>query len=235
MIAPNPGLSLSATAPGNNRPHDTRLSPKGWLSALNWRYAVKQYDPARRIDEATWQALQESLVLAPSSIGLQPSRFFVVEDKEVRARLREASWGQTPVTDADRFVVFAARTGFSETDIDRYIARVAEVRNLTVESLAGLKQMAMSILARPEAERDEWTARQTYIALGTLVSAAAALGVDATPMEGFDPAQYDAILGLREKGYRAVAAVALGFRSPDDKYGYLPKVRFPREELVRRV
>ncbi len=235
MIAPNPETVLSETNTVNGRPGSTLLSPDGWLSALNRRYAVKQYDPTRRIDDATWNALEESLVLAPSSIGLQPYTFLVIDDKDVRARLWEASWGQTPVTEADRFVVFAARVGFSEADIDRYVARVAEVRGLPVASLAGLKQSAMSVLSRPEAVRDEWTARQAYIALGTFVSAAAALGVDTTPMEGFDPAQYDAILGLGAQGYRAVAAAAAGFRSPDDKYGHLPKVRFPRPELVRHI
>ena len=233
MTAQNSG-TLSVPTGATRVPHTT-LSPDDWLAALKWRYAVKQYDPTRRIDAATWNALEESLVLAPSSAGLQPYTFFVIDDKDVRARLREASRDQSPVTEADKFVVFAARVNFSEADVDRFVHRVAAVRDIPVASLEGLRNMGIRTTKRPVAVRDEWTARQTYIALGTFISAAAALGVDATPMEGFDPAQYDAILGLSDKGYRAVAVAAAGYRSPDDKYGHLPKVRFPRAEVVRHI
>jgi nitroreductase len=229
MIALNPNIKLE-TAQGN-----AIASPRELLAALNWRYAVKQYDPSRRIDDATWRALEETLVLAPSSVGLQPWKFLVVDDPAVRARLREASYGQPQITDAARIVVFAARAGFSETDVDRHVARVAEVRGTTVEALAGLKGSAMTIVARPEADRDAWAARQAYIALGGFLTAAAVLGVDATPMEGIDPARYDEILGLPAQGYHALAVAAAGHRSPEDKYATLPKVRFPGAEVVTHV
>lgn len=216
-------------------PYTPALGPDAWLAAQNARYAVKQYDPARTIDDATWDALEQTLVLTPSSAGLQPWKFTVVDDPAVRARLRDASYGQSPVTDAARFVVFAARTGFSEADVDRFIARMAAVRGVSAASLAGLKGMAMGVVARPEADRDAWAARQAYIALGNFLAGAAALGVDATPMEGFDPDAYDAILGLKEQGYHAFAAAAAGYRSPEDKYAGLPKVRFARETVIEHV
>src|SRR5690606_4665538 len=143
-------------------------------------YAVKKYDPDRKIEASLWDALEESLVLAPSGIGLQPWKFFVVDDPATRARLREASYGQPQITDAARLVVLAARTGYSEADVDRFIARVAEVRGTTVEALAGLKQSAMNVAGMPEADRDAWTASQAHIALGYFIASAAALGVDAT-------------------------------------------------------
>jgi nitroreductase len=226
---------MIALNPQHTRGENAILSPADLTAALNWRYAVKQYDASRPIEGATWDALEEALVLTPSSVGLQPWHFIVVDDKAVRARLREASWGQPQVTDADKFVVLAARVDFSEADVDRFIARIAQVRGVSIESLAGLKGMAMGVVARPQADRDAWSARQTYIALGTLLTAAATLGVDATPMEGLDTAAYDDILGLTAKGYRTFAAAAVGYRAHDDKYATLPKVRFAREDVVKHV
>ena len=224
---------MIALNPETNAPAIT--SPRGLLSALNWRYAVKKYDTSRPIDDATWDALEETLVLAPSGIGLQPWKFFVIDDPAVRARLREASYGQPQITEAAKLIVFASRVGYSEADVDRFIARVAEVRNQPLEALAGLRAAAMSVVARPQADRDVWAARQAYIALGTFVTAAAALGVDASPMEGLDPAAYDVILGLQEKGYHTLAVAAAGYRSSEDKYGALAKVRFARDVVIEHV
>lgn len=238
MIALNPNTNpadLARPEQDADRAANARVTPESLLAGLNWRYATKQYDSSRKLDDATWNALRQALVLAPSSVGLQPWKFIVVEDKAVRARLREAAWGQSPVTDADKFVVFAARAGFDESDVDRFMARTAQVRGVTVESLDGFRQMAMSVVARPEAERDTWASRQAYIALGTLVTAAAVLGVDTTPMEGFNPAAFDEILGLKEKGYRSYAAAAVGYRAQEDKYATLPKVRFAQEDVVEYV
>lgn len=238
MIALNPQANLdTAQIPeqGAVRAENAITSPENLLSALNWRYAVKKYDTARAIDAATWDALEEVLTLTPSGIGLQPWKFLVIDDPALRARLREASYGQPQITEAAKLVVFASRTGYSEADVERFIARVAEVRNQTPESLAGLKAAALSVVARPEADRDIWAARQTYIALGNFLTAAASLGVDASPMEGLEPARYDEILGLREKGYHTLAVAAAGYRSSEDKYAALPKVRFVRGEVVEHV
>jgi len=239
MIALNPDTKLTTSedlsAKTRTLHENAVATPAEIVTALKWRYAVKQYDAARTIDEATWDALQQTLELAPSSVGLQPYKFFVIDNKDVRAKLREASWGQPQVTDADKFIVFAARTGFNEADVDRVMARVAQVRGVPVESLAGYKGMAMGIVARPEAERDAWAARQAYIAFGSLLTTASALGVDATPMEGLDAAAYDTILDLKAKGYHTFAAIALGYRSADDKYATLPKVRFAREDILEHV
>jgi nitroreductase len=206
------------------------------LDALNWRYAVKKFDPERPIDAGTWNALEEALVLTASGIGLQPWKFLVIDDHALRARLREASYGQPQITEADKLVVFAARTGYSAADVDRFVARVAEVRGLSLESLAGLRNAALSaVVRRPEADRDAWAARQPYIALGNFLTSAALLGVDACPMEGFEPAKYNALLGLDAQGYTAVAVAAAGYRSAEDRYGSLAKVRFPRDEVLTHV
>ncbi|MBS1766384.1 MAG: NAD(P)H-dependent oxidoreductase [Acidobacteria bacterium] len=210
------------------------LSPDALVETLNWRYATKKFDASKGIDAATWAALEEALVLSPSSYGLQPWKFIVVQDPAIRGQLKAQSWGQGQVVDAARFVVFTHRTDLSEADIDRHLARIVEVRGVTMESLAGYRQMMLGNLVQgpKHATIADWTARRAYIALGQLMTAAAALGVDATPMEGLDTKAYDQILGLEGSGYATVMACALGHRAEDDAYAKLPKVRFAKEELV---
>lgn len=209
--------------------------PSELVKRLNWRYAVKKFDPARKIPDETWNALEEALVLSPSSYGLQPWKFFVVDDPKVRAQLRAASWDQTQITDASRLVVFAGRKDFAEADIDRHLARIADVRKADPASLAPIKQMMAGVLKKPADVLRAWIARQVYIALGNFLASAAALGVDACPMEGFDPAQYDAILGLPAKGYTALVVATAGHRSADDAYARAAKVRYPKHELVTHI
>jgi nitroreductase len=211
---------------------DTQL-----LEALRWRYATKAFDPNRKLPAATWNTLREALVLSPSSFGLQPYRFIVVNDPATRAKLMPHAWGQRQVVDASHFIVFAARTTMTEAEIDRFVSRIIEVRGGSREALAGYRQMMTGSLLGDDAKAriPHWTARQCYIALGNLLTSAALLGVDACPMEGFVPAEFDRILGLPAQGYAAVVCCALGYRSADDKYATVPKVRFPAEELVQTV
>ncbi len=207
------------------------------LASLNWRYATKVFDPARKISAATWVALEDALVLAPSSFGLQPYRFLVVRDTALRAKLRPHSWDQSQVTDASHFVVFLARTEIVAGDIAHLIDRIAEVRGQPATALAGYRQVMEGSLLN-EARKPhlhDWASRQAYIAMGQLMTAAAVLGIDTCPMEGFDPSKYDELLGVRKEGYATIAAVALGYRAESDKYASLPKVRFPKAELIKTV
>lgn len=213
------------------------LAPQQLLSAFQWRYATKAFDPARKIDATTWQALEESLVLSPSSYGLQPYRFLVVTSEKVRAELLPQSWGQRQVVDASHLVVFTARTQLSAADVDRFIARNTEVRGVPAEALKTYRDMMVGDLVKgPRAAViHEWAARQAYIAFGNLLTSAALLGVDACPLEGIVPTEYDRILGLKDSGYATVVAAALGYRAPQDKYASLPKVRFPARELIQHI
>lgn len=213
------------------------IAPDQLLEQLNWRYATKQFDPARRIPAAEWSALEESIRLAPSSLGVQPWAFVVVNDPEVRKQLREASWGQPQITDASHIVVFAAKKDITVTDVDHYMDRVAEVRGVSTSDLAGFRGMIVgSVLdGKDDTVRAIWNSRQVYIPIGVLLTSAALLGLDACPMEGINPAEYDRILGLEEKGLTALAVVAVGYRSPEDKYALLPKVRYPAGEVLLHV
>lgn len=213
------------------------VPPAQLLAALNWRYATKSFDAARRIPDDVWAALEQTLVLTPSSFGLQPYRFLVVQDPAVRAKLLPHSWGQKQVVDAPHFVVLAARTSMDETAIDAFLQRTCDVRGVTRESLAGYRGMMTGMLLSEgfKAQVPHWAAHQAYIALGNLMTAAALVGVDACPMEGLVPAEYDKLLGLPGSGFGTVVACALGYRTASDKYATLPKVRFAASELVRHV
>jgi len=207
------------------------------LTSLRWRYATKVFDPARKISAATWAALEDTLVLAPSSFGLQPWRFLVVGDTAIRAKLRPHSWDQAQVTDASHFVVFLARTEITAGDIAHLIERTAEVRGQPVAALAPYRQIMEGNLLTDarKPHLHDWAARQAYIAMGQLMTAAAVLGIDTCPMEGFDPSKYDEILGVRKDGYATLAAVALGYRAEGDKYATLPKVRYPKAEVIKTI
>ena len=207
------------------------------IDQLNWRYATKQYDPARKISAADWATLEEALVLSPSSLGLQPWAFLVVDDPAVRARLMAASYGQPQVTDASHLVIFTTKINVGEADIDAHVRRTAEVRGIPVESLAGLRTMAVRSIVQGmnDTERRIWAANQAYIALGNLVTSAALLGIDATPMEGIEKSRYDDILGLKVRGLTTSVIATLGYRAEGDKYASTPKVRFAREQVVQHV
>jgi nitroreductase len=206
-------------------------------AALDWRYATKQFDPAKKIPADVWSALEHALVSAPSSFGLQPWKFIVVTDPAVKAQLRPVSWNQPQVTDCSHHVVFAVRKGVDAVWVDRFLARQVELRGGTVEALAAYRGMMTGFLEKVTAagQLDAWASKQIYIALGQFMAAAALLGVDACPMEGISPPAYDEILGLAGTEYATVVSCAVGYRSATDKYATAAKVRFPVADLVRHV
>ncbi|MCP9926682.1 NAD(P)H-dependent oxidoreductase [Cyanobium sp. CH-040] len=210
------------------------LAPDDLLPALHWRYATKAFDAGRRIPAETWAALEQSLVLSPSSYGLQPWKFLVIDDPGLRAELRPHSWNQSQVTDASHLVVFLAQRTVSEADLDRLISATSAARGVSPEQLAGYRElMAKDLVHGPRSERiGTWASNQVYIALGTFMTAAALLGVDTCPIEGFSPPDYDRILGLEASLYRSAVVCAAGYRSSEDKYATLTKVRYPASELI---
>lgn len=213
------------------------ITPDSLLSTLRWRYAVKQFDPSRKIDPATWSALEESLVLSPSSFGLQPWKFIVVDNPAIREELAALSWGQRQVADASHLVVFTVRHPLTIDDVRRHILRTAEVRSVPAAQLASFEQIVSDFITNMPfgLELRSWSTRQVYIAMGNFMTAAALLGVDTCPMEGLDPAGYDRVLGLEGSGFFTVAACPAGYRSENDKYATLPKVRFPLDQVITHL
>jgi nitroreductase len=211
--------------------------PQQLLEALNWRYATKVFDATKKIPADLWSALEQSLVLTPTSYGLQPYQFLVVQDAAKRAALLPNSWGQKQVVDCSHFVVFTARTEMTAADVDKLVARISSVRGVPAESMTPYWNMMIGdVVNGPRGKvAHEWATRQTYIALGNIMTCAAVLGVDACPMEGLNPVEYDKILGLNGSGYQTVVACALGYRAASDKYAQLAKVRYPLNDLIRVI
>lgn len=214
----------------------TPISPATLVEALHWRYATQKFDPVKKIPDATWQALEEALVLTPSSIGLQPWKFFVVTDGALKERLKPAAWNQSQVADCSHFLVFTVRKDLGAAHVDRHVERMVEVRGVARETLTKFEQMAVRNLekARAEGRLDTWQTHQVYIALGSFMTASALLGVDTCPMEGFQPALFDEILGIAGSEYASVVACAAGYRAADDKYAVTRKVRFKHDDVIVR-
>jgi nitroreductase len=211
------------------------IHPDHLLEALNWRYATKKFDPARKISDADWTAIEDALVLAPSSFGLQPWRFYLVKNPALLAQLPEHSWNQTQPVDCSHFVVFAQRKNLSNSDVDTFIQRVADVRGAAKESLEGYRGMMAGFVktATEQGWLNPWAARQVYIALGQAMTAAALLGIDTCALEGINPAKYDEILGITNEGYTALCGLAFGYRSPEDGYATMKKVRYAKQDVIR--
>ena len=208
------------------------------LEQLNWRYAVKRFDSSRKIPDEDWSTLEKALLLAPSSYGLQPWKFYVVTDESVKQELRAYSYDQPQIVECSHLVVISALKDAGANDIERYLDRIIEVRDTPKEELEVLRGMMYGSqkAARENGALNDWSSRQCFIALGFLLSAAAMRGIDACPMEGFVPAEYDKSLGIDGDGYFSVVACTLGYRDPkEDWLGKLEKVRYDPSEVFKRI
>ncbi|MFO1486194.1 MAG: NAD(P)H-dependent oxidoreductase [Verrucomicrobiaceae bacterium] len=204
------------------------------ITALNWRYATKVFDPTKKIPADTWAALEESLVLTPSSFGLQPWKFLIVQDQELREKLVPHTWKQRQVADCSHLVVMMVKKSLSVEDVDAFITRMAEVRGGTADSLAGFRKMVVGIQSQGYMSKD-WAKMQAYIALGQFMTACALLNIDTCPMEGFVPEKYDEILGLETQGFTTAVLCPAGYRHSDDKYAVLPKIRFKNGDVITHM
>ncbi len=205
------------------------------LDQLNKRYATKLFDPNKKIPVADLEKLLEAIRLSASSLGLQPYKVLIVEDPGIRQKLRQVAWDQSQITDASQLLVFAVDYDFNEEDADDYINLVSKTRNTDLESLAGYSAMVKGSLQRPADQLESWLTKQAYIALGFGLVTAAHMGIDSCPMEGFDTDAFDQILDLQKLGLKSKIVLAVGYRSKEDKYQYLPKVRRSKEELFVQI
>lgn len=206
------------------------------IDKLQWRAAIKKFDATKKLSAAQLDNLLSAIQLAPSSLGLQSYKVIVVEDAATRQKLREAGYNQPQITDASQLIVFASETRIDEAFGKGYINLIAKTRGIPVESLSGFQQMVLGSLSnQTDEQKISGSHKQTYIALGVLLTAAAEMGIDAAPMEGFDAAKFDEILGLKEKGLTTSVIAAIGFRADDDVYSKMAKVRRPKEEMFIHV
>lgn len=203
-----------------------------FIQDANWRYATKKFDATKKVSAEDLATLKEAIRLSSSSYGLQPYKVLIIENPELRAQLQPVSWGQTQIVDASHLIVFANITNIGETEIDAYFKNLTETRNIPMEALQSYADfMKSKITSLSEEARNIWTSKQTYLALGNLLNAAAELKIDVTPMEGFEPEQYNEILGLKKLGLNASLVAPIGYRHEEDATQHYVKVRKSNEEL----
>ena len=203
-----------------------------FLENQNWRYATKKFDATKKITIEDLNTLKEAIRMSSSSYGLQPYKVIIVENPELRANLQPAAWGQSQIVEASHLIIFANGTKLDDLAIDEYIKNISQTRNTPIEALAGYGDfMKSKITSLTPEEKNIWTAKQTYIALANLLNVAAELKIDATPMEGFVPAQVNEILGLDKLGLNATLITTLGYRHEQDATQHYKKVRKSNEDL----
>ena len=197
-----------------------------------WRYATKKFDPSKKISNQDLETLKQAIQLSTSSYGLQPYKVFIIENPEIREQLKPFSWNQAQIIDASHLFVFANVIDMQNEHIDSYIDNVIKTRNLKIEDLKGYSDfMKSKIVDLPLETKFNWSAKQTYLALGNLLNAAAELKIDVTPMEGFESEKYNEILGLDKLGYSASLVAPVGYRHQEDATQHFAKVRKPINEL----
>ena len=211
-------------------------TPQHLLARLQWRYSTKRFDRSRAIPAEIWAALEQALVLSPSSFGLQPWKFVVVEDPALRRQLRERSWNQAQITDASKLVVFLGQRSMTAADVDRLMQRQSSVRGTTIESLAGYRSVLVDFIENGWAAKDlaSWNARQVYLALGQFMTASALLGVDTCALEGIDLAAYDLLLGLQGSRHTTLFVCTAGYRAESDNHAKAAKVRYAPADIIDR-
>lgn len=205
------------------------------LEALRWRYAVQSFDPSKMVSSEDLNVILEAGRLTPSSFGLEPWKFLVIENQEIREKLQAVAYNQSKVTDASHLIVLARRTDMRANGVTDRITRTAKIQHQEVGSLDGFKQMLDGVVAgRDDAALDAWNARQVYIALGVMMATASVLNIDNAAMEGFDEAGVNAVLGLGERSLSATAMLTLGYRG-NDETASRPKVRRSLEDVVEFI
>lgn len=202
------------------------------LESLNWRYATKKYNPERKVSDQDLETLKEAIKLSVSSMGLQPYKVIFVENPELREQLKAAAFNQSAITDASHLIVFANEVNVGDPHIDAYLQNIAQTREISVGDLQGFSNSMKGFVGSlsPEANAD-WSRRQAYIALSTLINTAAMLKIDATPMEGFNAEKFNKILKINELGLNTAVIATIGYRHKDDATQHLKKVRKPNSEL----
>ena len=206
------------------------------IDSLQWRYAVKKFDPSKILSEEKINTLKETFNLTASSYGLQPVKLIIVKNKEIQQQLVEHSWGQKQVVQASHLLVLCIPTAFKKEYIDDYFNLIKKVRNTSDEILTPFRNTLTSSLgAKSQEELLQWNKEQAYIVLGNLLTVCAIEKIDSCPMEGFIPEKYDTILNLKEQNLSSVLVLPVGYRAEDDYMQDLKKVRKNIEESIIEI
>jgi len=204
------------------------------IDNLNWRHAVKAYDPSKKVSEEHIAQIVEAARLAPTSSGLQPFKVIVVRDAEIKEQLSKGALNPECMRDASHVILFAAWDRYTEERIDKVYDFTTEERGLPKGRFGSYTDKLKSIyLPQPAELNFAHTARQTYIALGLALAQAAELKIDTTPVEGFNNEWVDEVLDLKKHGLKSVSLMYVGYANQEkDWVGSMKKVRIPKEEFV---
>lgn len=206
------------------------------IRLLNWRYATKSFDTSKKLNDVQLATLLNAIQLAPSSYGLQPYQIIVVSNQEVKETLKDAAYGQPQLAQASQVLVFARTKNYTIAHVDEYAANIIATRGVTAEEIKGyVDTMKGTVESQTQDELAVWNSKQAYLALGFLLESAALNGIDACPMEGFDAAKFDEILGLDAKNLASVVIATIGFRSTEDDTQHYKKVRKSQEDLFIHI
>lgn len=204
------------------------------IDDLKWRYATKLFDPQKKVSEQDIELLKEAIRLSPSSLGLQPYVIFEISDSKTRMQLREVSWGQSAITDASNLFVFCNMTNISKEYLEAFAELQRKERGSDEKSKESYLSFVTGLLSGMSPEEIQlWSSKETSLAVGIALAACAELRIDACPIGGFDPAEYNRILNLPIQNLNATLALPVGYRSADDKYQFAQKVRKPMDQLFR--
>jgi len=206
------------------------------IEQLNWRYATKIFDKTKKINKHDFEELLEAFRLSASSLGFQHYELLVVEDQQIREALLPCTWNQKQATDASHYLVFCTKNKLTEQDIDNHLLNISQTRNQSIDKVQPYGQRIRNFLKNKD-ERDifEWLSNQVFIALGNLMTVCAVKNIDTCAIGGFEPEKYAEILGLKEKELTPVVCLAVGYRSEEDTYQAVNKVRKTMENLVRFI
>ncbi|WP_299716718.1 NAD(P)H-dependent oxidoreductase [uncultured Tenacibaculum sp.] len=202
------------------------------ISNLQWRYATKQFDSSKKISLKNLEQIKKVIQLSASSYGLQLYKVLIVEDSELKEKLKLASYGQSQITEASHLIVFCNYSVVTEKHIDEYFNLKSQIEQIDISDLKDYSDFVKAdVLNKSEIERNRWTSNQTYLALGNLLNICAELKIDSCPMEGFEAEKYNEILNLEEQGLNTSVIAAIGYRSSEDAAQHVKKVRKPIKDL----
>lgn len=206
------------------------------IENLKWRYATKMFDATKKVSEDKIDQIKMAIQLSASSYGQQPYLILEVKTPEVREALKPLCWNHAQIVDASHLFVFCNKIENTDEDVDDSTHLKSDIREISFEIIAGYGEFVKGKLKeKTKEEMFHWTAKQTYISLANALNACAELKVDSTPMEGFDAADVNELLGLDEKGLNASVLLAVGYRHEEDKAQHTKKVRKPLDEIFYQV
>ncbi len=206
------------------------------IEALEWRYACKKFDDQKTIPNSVVDLLIKAFNLSASSYGLQPVKLLVIQNKSLQKELLPVSMNQQQVVQASHLLLFCTHLNINDAYINEFFDRIIHQRGTSPEILAGFRSAVLKEFgSKSQGEIDSWAAKQAYLAMGNMLTVCAMEGIDACPMEGFTPDEYDRVLDLKSKGLKSVLLMPIGYRAQDDPFAAMPKVRKSIDNSVLQI